>query len=379
VKMGAPYFKVKELCEKNGVAVFSANFSLYTNMSDRVMLTLAEFTPVLEIYSVDEAFLDLSGFENFKNSGPASGLEAYGREIKRVVEKNTGIPVSIGIAPTKTLAKIANHIAKRSEKAGGVVDITSKKLQDRALAMVEVEDIWGVGRASAPKLRALGIKTAKDFRDYKNNQQIKKIFTKVGLQRKEELNGLARFELETATPKKKEIICSRTFGKSVFDLDSLRESVASYVSNACEKLRKQDSVCSVIEVYMRTSPFKNVPQYYASDFYEMSSATSDTRKVIKYAFAVLDKLYRDGYEYKKAGVRLSKILPKTEAQMGLFEKPDSLRDETLMANMDAINSRDGNNTLKVAACGVDNRAWKMNREYKSPRYVTGWQQLPRVK
>ena len=371
VKMGEPYFKVKELCDKHNVHVFSSNFSLYTNMSDRVMLTLSEFTPELEVYSVDEAFLNLSGFESW-------GIEDYAREIKATVERNTGIPVSIGVGPTKTLAKIANHVAKKSERARGVVCLLDKRLQDKALARVEVEDIWGVGRANSKKLRALNIRNAKEFRDYKNDKLIKKQFTKVGLQMKEELQGLPRFELSMETAKKKQILCSRTFGTPVFELQALREAVANYVSSACEKLRKQNSVCFSVEVFMRTSPFKNVPQYYAVDGQKMLSGTSDTRKVIKYAMEVLDKLYRAGYEYKKAGVRLTHIVDRGQAQMSLFEAPDDKHSDSLMKSLDAVNARDGSGTLKVATCGVNSRAWAMNRNKKSQRYVTGWSELKKV-
>ncbi|MCB9026619.1 MAG: Y-family DNA polymerase [Bdellovibrionaceae bacterium] len=371
VKMGEPYFKVKDICEKHGVHVFSSNFSLYTNMSDRVMLTLSEFTPELEVYSVDEAFLNLTGFETW-------GLEEYARKIKATVEKNTGIPVSIGLGPTKTLAKVANHIAKKSDKAKGVVCLLDPRLQDIALAKTEVEDLWGVGRANARKLRSLNIRNAKEFRDYKNDKLIKKIFTKVGLQIKEELQAYPRFELKLENSNKKQINCSRTFGTPVFELQALREAVANYVSSACEKLRKQKSVCFAVEVYMRTSPFKNVPQYYAIEEQKMLSGTSDTRKVIKYAMEVLDKLYRAGYEYKKAGVRLSHIIDRNQAQMSLFDLPDDVKSDSLMKCMDRVNARDGSGTLKVAACGVNNKAWAMNRNLKSPRYVTGWTELRKV-
>ncbi len=368
--MGDPYFKVKDLCKRNNVAVFSSNFSLYTNMSDRVMMTLSEFTPELEVYSVDEAFLNLTGFQN---------LESYAREIKKMVEMKTGIPVGVGVGPTKTLAKIANHIAKKSQKAGGVVVLLDRKLQDEALRRVSVEDIWGVGRANSHKLKQMGIHTAKEFRDYKNDRHIQKVFTKIGLQIKEELMGQSRFDLELTSPKKKEIISSRTFGSSVEGVEHLRESVANYASAACEKLRKQSSVCSGVEVYIRTSPFKNTEQYYAIETAKILSATSDTRKVIRYALGVLDKLFRAGYEYKKAGIKLTQITDRTQSQMSLMDSPDSLKTDALMRCMDEINGKEGPRTLFSAACGTQNKAWAMNRNYKSPRYVSSWNELPVVK
>ncbi len=371
VKMGQPYFKVKDLCEKNGVTVFSSNFSLYTNMSDRVMETLSEFTPNLEVYSVDEAFLDLSGFENHN-------INDYVKKIKTVVEKNTGIPVSIGVGPTKTLAKVANNLAKKSEKSQGIINVLEPRLRDVALKRTKIEDVWGIGKASSAKMKSLGIHNAFDFKDFKNDKLIQKIFTKVGLQRKEELSGCPRFELETRPKKKKQIMCSRTFSQGVFDIESLREGVAHYVSTASEKLRKQDSVCSSVEVFTRTSPFKNVSQYYGFDQRVILSGTSDTRKIIKYAFQALNKLFKAGFEYKKAGVRLTKITDKNQTQMSLFETPDSGDSERLMRAIDFINRKEGPETIKVAACGLKDKAIKLNRNFRSPRYVSGWNQIKKV-
>ena len=372
VPMGAPYFKYKDVCKKNKVGVFSSNFSLYTNVSDRVMHTLSQFTPKIELYSVDEAFLDLTGFEDW-------GLEDYGREMKRTVEKNVGIPVCIGIGPTKVLAKVANRVAKKTPSTGGVVDVNDPKVREKALEFVQVEDIWGVGRANSVKMRSLGIKTAKDLRDYKNKKMIKRMFTKVGLQLKEELEGEPRFAIDTEVPKKKEIMVSRTFGKPVKDIDSLRQSIANYCSSACEKLRKQNSVCSGIEIFMRTDAHKNVPQYYGFDSRKILSATSDTRKVIKYALKILEQIYRPQYLYRKAGVRLTHIVDKEYAQMSLLEHPDSPRSDSLMRSLDFINAKDGSGTAKMAVCGVDNRAWAMNRRHMSQRFVSGWSQLMKVK
>lgn len=372
VKMGEPYFKVKQICEKNHVAVFSANFSLYTNISDRVMSILASFAPQVEVYSVDEAFLDLTGLSHLD-------LLNYGKTIKEAVEKYTGIPVCVGIGTSKTMAKLANHIAKKSKKASGVVSLIDKKMQDIGLERVLVGDVWGIGRKSALKCQYLGIKTAKDFRDYKNTKLLQKIFTKVGRRIQDELNGEACFELEVISPKKKEIMSSRSFGNGVYDLISLREAVATYISIASEKMRKQDSVCSAIEISCRTSPFNNKEQYTGSGKYKMMNASSDTFTIIKYAWSVLDDLYKAGYEYKKAGVKLTSFNDKNEYQLSLMEKSDSSRSETLMKVVDAINKRDGRGTIKSMACGVDNKGYKMKQELKSPRYLVGWGELKKVK
>lgn len=372
VEVGSPYFKFKDLCRWHQAAVFSANFSLYTNMSDRVMSTLTFCAPEIEVYSIDEAFLDLSGMAYDK-------LESYGHWIKKTVERQTGIPVSIGIASTKTLAKMANHLGKKEEKFKGVLALTDRQRCEDALAQTKIEDIWGIGRKTASKLRLLNIKTAKDFRDYKNDYRIQKIFTKVGRQIQDELRGIPCYTLETKVEKKKSIISSRTFGQPVYDLSSLRESVASYVSLACEKLRRQNSVCSKIEVYVRTNPFKEIEQYYGLSSSKFLSHTADTRRVIKYAWSVLDQLYKDGYEYKKALVQLSGICDQSETQTSLFEHNDDLQSQKLMAVMDAINQREGPQTIRSAACGLNNKSWRMRQENKSPRYVTGWSELPTVK
>jgi len=331
-----------------------------------VMAVLSQFSPLMEVYSVDEAFLDLTGQSDLRN---------FGAKIKRAVERNTGIPVGVGIGSTKTLAKIANHIAKKYPAYNGVVELTHKDNLDKALSHIKVNDIWGVGKASTHKLHSLKIYTAKDYRDYKNDRLIKKIFTKVGLQRKDELSGVSRFPLEVTTKKKKEIICSRTFGAPVFTKESLKESVANYVSSACEKLRKQSSVCGEITVFMRTSPFKSVSQYYAMDSIKLLSHSCDTRVLIKYAFIILEDLYQSGIEYKKAGIKLSEIRDKSHTQLSLFEMTDFISSDHLMKAMDRVNTREGSGSLKTAVCGVTNKAWAMNRNHKSKRFLTGWNDL----
>ncbi len=371
VAMGAPYFQVKNICDKNNVAVFSANFSLYTNLSDRVMNTLFEFTPNLEVYSVDEAFLDLTGFEE-------KTIEDYCRNIKATVERNTGIPVGIGIARTKVLAKLANRIAKKDESTKGVYSVLSAKNLEYALGRVDIEDIWGIGRQNSAKFKILGIHKAKQLRDYKNDLLIQKQFTKVGRMIQDELRGISCFPLNNETPKKKEIISSRTFGRPVFDKASLRESIACYASLACEKLRKQHSVCQEIEIYIHTNPFKEIPQYARANSIKLISPTCDTRKIIKQAWELLDEIFISGYEYKKAAIKLSRIQDQDEHQVSLFGENDSVDDLKLMLMMDTINARDGHETLKIAACGTNKEAWYMNQVMKSQRYVTGWSELLKV-
>lgn len=371
VAMGAPYFQVKEICDKNKVAVFSANFALYTDMSQRVMDTLFDFTPSLEIYSVDEAFLDLTGLNE-------KTIEEYCRKIKSTVERHTGIPVGIGIGRTKVLAKLANRIAKKDESTKGVYSVLKKEQLDSALRTISIEDVWGIGRQNSIKMKSIGIHKAIQLRDFKNELLIQKMFTKIGRMIQDELKEIPCFPFNEITEKKKEIICSRTFGVPVFDLRSLRESIACYASLACQKLRKQNSVCGEIEVYIRTNPFKEVPQYAQVISAPLSAPTCDTRKIIREAWKLLDDIFVSGYEYKKAFIRLSKIQDADEHQISLFGENDSPNDLILMKTMDRINDREGHEMLKIAACGTNKEAWYMKQVMKSPRYVTGWSEIYKI-
>ncbi|MCB9091376.1 MAG: Y-family DNA polymerase [Halobacteriovoraceae bacterium] len=368
VPMGEPYFKVRELCDRHKVAVFSANFSLYTNISDRVMMNLIEFAPEVELYSVDEAFLDLSTLTHLN-------LNAYATQIKQTVERNTGIPVSIGIGPSKTLAKVANHIAKNFDFAQGVYSVMPLNNREFALEKTLTSKVWGIGRRKSLKLKSLNIRTAKELRDFDNDALIQKLFTKVTRMTVDELRGHSRFDLELEPKPKKEIISSRTFGAPVYDIETLKESVASYASLACEKLRAQKSSCSIVEVYIRTNPHKDIPQYYAYKAYRFQAHTSDTRKVIHAAWIALQKIYKPGFEYRKALVKLSDIRSESQSQLSLFEETDSPNSRILMETMDKINHRDGPHTLKSAACGVDNHSWRMKQALKSRRFVTGWSEI----
>lgn len=371
VPMGAPYFKFKDLCKKNNVHVFSANFSLYTNISSRVMSVLSQFSPNVEIYSVDEAFLDLSGFD-------IDQLKDYAINIKNTVERNTGIPVSVGIAKTKVLAKAANNFAKKKTNTGVCVLNETDKI-DYVLKNTPINDVWGIGRKNSAKMINLGIRSAYQLKYFHNEKLIKRQFTVVGESIQKELQQVSKFELELKPEKKKQIMSSRTFGKPVFDLQSLMESVAIYTCLAAEKLRNQDSKCRKISVWARTNPHKNVPQFYAHEEYISLSPTSDSRKLVKYAWSVLEKLYKEGYEYKKASISLDKIEDNNRTQMSLFEENDTDTDNLLMELIDKINKRNGPGTIKLGACGTNNKAWLMRQTKLSQRYVTGWNSLSLVK
>jgi DNA polymerase V len=366
IKMGDPYFKIKEFCEKNEVSVFSTNFSLYTNISERVMQTLKNFAPEIQVYSIDEAFLDLSGMNN---------LVEHGQNIKNAIYKNVGIPVGVGIAPTKVLAKVANHLAKKSLKANGVVSLMEKRLQDVALERTAVGDIWGIGRKSAEKLNDLGVVTAKDFRDFADEDLIQSRLTKVGLQIKHELMGIQCFSLELDAEKKKEIMCSRSFAQSVCDIESLKECIANYITDACEKLRAQASFCTELCIFARTSEYQNTMQYYMYEKMKLKNPTCDTHKLIEFAFSMIEKGYRDGVEYKKAGVRLMNFFDATEYQIDFLEPQDQPSDIRLMGVIDRINLLNGGKVVKSMACGTQGISWRMNRNYKSPDYTTKWSEL----
>ena len=358
--VGDPYFKFKKICEQNNAKIFSLNFSLYSNMSYRVMDTLRKFTPKMEVYSVDEAFLDLTGIN--------TDLTIYAKLIKKTVEKNTGIPVSVGIGPTKTLSKIANYIAKNINPDGvSVIDNKSE-----LLSKVKVEKVWGIGRKKFLNMKKLNIKTAKDLRDFKNDKLILSLFTKVTRMTQDELRGIVCFPLETETAKKKEIISSRSFSKPVTDLESLKKSVAKHASRTAEKLRLQNSVCELIEVHINTSFFKT-PKYYGIDQIRLQTHTSDTRKLIANAWKVLNKIYKKNYEYKRSLVKLSGIA--SRAQLSFFDECDTKKSQALMKSMDFINLKEGPETLKSAGLGVT--TYK-TQSLKSKRHLTGFLSLPKV-
>ncbi len=366
IKMGAPYFKIKDICKRNNVAVFSTNFVLYNNISDRVMGILERESPEIEVYSVDEAFLDLTGIED---------LSVFGQRVRSRILKDVGIPTCVGIAPTKVLAKVANNIAKKSSKSDGVVNLMERRLQDIALGRTAIEDLWGVGAKSAIKMRGVGIKTALDFRDYKNEKLIRKVFSIVGLRLQYELQGLSCLNFNEPVTAKKEIMCSRTFGKTIIDKKSLKEAVSNYISNAAAKMRAQGSVCHHVMVFFRTNPYQDSKQSYVYADTKLMNPTCSTLKLIRIAEKLIDENFKPGYQYKKAGAKLSGFQSHGEFQIDLFGDSDTGCDIELMKCIDLINHREGEHTIKSMSCGISNKAWKMNRNYKSKRYTTSWREL----
>ncbi len=370
IQMGDPFFKIKDIVKKHDVKVFSSNYSLYGDMSRRVMQTLATFSPDMEVYSIDEAFLSLKGFER-------RDLIQYALEIKEKVYQQTGIPVSIGIGPTKVLAKAANKISKKNKtQTKGVFDIRDPLLQEKILRSFPVEDIWGIGRKSSQKLLNYNIKSAYDLRNA-NEYFVQKLLTIVGRRILQELRGESCLDLEDIK-NKKQIISSRSFGRPVTSIQELQEATANHITNACEKLRRQKSTTQSLAVFIQTNPFKNTPQYYNSAHVTLLSGTCVTNKLISKAFELLNSIFKKGFEYKKVGVVLSSIHPEKTPQLDFFGEFDSLREIKLMRTLDGINEREGKNTVKFAACGI-HQFWKMLSQMKTPAYTTRVSEFLKVK
>lgn len=364
IQMGEPYFKCRPIVEKNHVKVFSSNFALYGDMSRRVMTVLEQFSHDLEIYSIDEAFLRLGGLPVVP--------EEYGRQIKTTVYQWTGIPVSIGIAPTKTLAKVANRIAKKNPDFGGVMDFSTMSSPDEYLTMIDIEDVWGVGRQYAKMLRARGITNALKLKNT-DLKWIHKHMTVVGERMVMELRGTSCMPLEDAPSPKKSIICSRTFGKKVTKKDDLDEALASFAARACEKLRRQHSVAGKIEIFVKTSAFGG--DYHSDSAIATLPHTNDTRPFVRAACKMLDEIFGRGLAYKKAGVMLLDIQSEKMAQEDLFAPSDKATlNPALMRAMDKINTDWGSGTVTLAAEGL-RKAWRMRQENISKRYTTRWGEL----
>jgi DNA polymerase V len=369
IEMGAPWHLLRERFAAAGVIVRSSNYTLYGDMSARVMDVLSQFAPDLEIYSIDEAFLGMAGF--------GARLESHARALRAAVLQWTGIPVSVGIAPTKTLAKVANHAAKKNQEHGGALLLLDEAAQDAALAKIELTDLWGVAGRLAARLAAIGMNTPLDLKRG-DPRLIRERLGVVTMRLALELRGVGRLDLERVTPDRKSIMASRSFGRPVTTLAELREAVASYAARAAEKLRRQHLATAHLTVFIETNRFKpDDAQHYAARPVRLPVATSDSGKLIGAALAGLASIWRDGYRYKKAGVVLLDLDPVAGVQVGLFDKADDARRVMLMRTVDQLNLRFGRDTVSFAAAGR-RRAWKLRRGFLSPRYTTAWDELLRV-
>jgi DNA polymerase V len=369
VKMGTPWFQMQALARKHGIIALSSNYELYADLSARMMGVLAQFSPDQEIYSIDECFLGMDGFAHLDRM-------AYGREIRERVRRWVGIPVCVGFAATKTLAKLANHCAKKG-LAGrdGVCDFARLTPDERSalFATLPVDEVWGVGRRLSAQLIEEGIATVEALRTA-DPKGLRRRYSVVLERTHAELNGESCLTLDDAVANKQQIMSSRSFGQYVYDLEPLKEAVASYISVAAHKLRRQHSVAGMVQVYIRTNPFKaEAPQYQRGLNVPLPEPTDDTLRLIRVAHWALKKIYRPGYAYQKAGVCLMDLSDAATVQKSLF---CSSKDNTrLMQAMDRINATFGRGTLHSAAEGM-RKEWTMKREMKTPAYTTRWDQLP---
>ena len=370
IGMGTPYFKQEPLIRKNKVAVFSSNYPLYGDISQRVMDVLMSLEPDVEVYSIDEAFIRLP-------AGKHCDLKNHMRFLKATVQKHTGIPVSIGLGPTKTLAKIANRFAKKDPSAAGIFVITGEQHLDDLLATVNISDIWGIGRRHAVRLKKQSIHTALELKNCADTW-IRKQLTVTGLRTVMELRGIPCISLEKAAVAKKSICTSRSFGRTVRTLADLQEAVATYTTQAACKLRHEGLRTTVVDVFIRTNSFqKDEPQYCNRRTFTLSAPSSHTATLIKVALRSLKAIYRPGYSYQKAGVLLNGLVPENYEQLRLFDAPTP-HATSLMEAVDQINRRWGRDTIQAAAAGLAKK-WRFRQMKKSPAYTTCWAELPNVK
>jgi len=372
IKMGAPFFKLKEALRQHRVQVFSSNYALYADMSLRVMTTLEEMAPAVEMYSIDEAFLDLSGVSF------CQPLEAFGRAVQARVKQELHLQVGVGIAPTKTLAKLANFAAKKYRGTQGVVDLSHAERQRKLMALVPVEEVWGVGARIAKKLHQMGIESALQLAD-SSTWVIRKHFNVVLERTVRELRGEACLDLEEMVPTKQQIVCSRSFGTRLTDYGAVRQAVCQYAERAAEKLRQENQYCRQIAVFLKTSPHAANEAYYGNQAMgQLLTPSNDTRDIVRIATEALDRIWLDGYRYMKAGVMLGDFFSQGVAQLHLFDAyGPRANSEALMQVVDKINQA-GRGTLWFAGQGIE-KSWAMKRDMLSPAYTTRFSDLPIVR
>ena len=369
IKMCEPWFKIeKPFLQKGGVA-FSSNYELYADISSRVMQTLEYLSPKVEVYSIDEAFLDLTGLRDH---------EEFGHQCRDTIDQWVGIPVCVGIGPTKTLAKAANYGAKHYPATNGVVSLVDINRRSKLLALMPVREVWGVGSRINKKLNSLGIETALELAEI-DTKLIKRKFSSVLERTVMELKGYPCIGLEQQPKTKKQIVVSRTFSKRVNDIYSINEAVSDYASRACEKLRRENQYCKMISVFMRTNYFrKQDKQYHGFQSYKLFSPTNDTRDILNATRHLTEQLFKKDINFIKAGVMLSDFYDEGVYQSDLFrtfnERDDSKK---LMMTIDKINSS-GIGKVTFASQGIK-KSWSMRRLLKSPRYLTSWEEMPIVK
>lgn len=369
VPMGTPLHKIKPLIDKHKIEFFSSNYALYGDISARVMNSLNDLCPAVEVYSIDEAFLDLSIIPNHE-------LFEFGINVKKKIAKWTKIPICIGIAKTKSLAKIANRYAKKNHKEVGVFVIDSEEILQKTLKETPIEDVWGIGRKHGKFLKSEGVNTAYEFTQLPENF-IQKRFSIVGLRLYKELKGESCLSLTEIIEKKKVIQHSRSFGRSVQSIKDLEEATTTFANKCAEKLRSQDSCACTVSVYIRTNPFSSKPQYYNGITMNFDIPTSNTFEIQQKVLWGLKQIFVQGYDYKKAGVSVMGIVGKDEIQGNLFAPEPNEKSQKVSSLMDKINAKFGKETLKFAIQGTNN-VWKGNASKVSPKYTTLWEDVLKV-
>jgi len=369
IKMGEPYFKVKNVIKKNNVKVFSSNYALYGDMSQRVMEILLGFSPDVEIYSIDEAFLSLKGFKNYE-------LLTYCKHIRKTIKQWAGIPVSIGVGSTKTLSKIANHLAKKNNAYEGVCILKKKEKINEALQETEIEDVWGIGRSLSKFLKKYNVCNAKQFA-LLDRGWVRKNMGVVGERIQLELHGVSCLGVELLPSPQKSCCVSRSFSRPIEKIEELKESIANYGSRVAEKIREEDLIAQSMSVFVLTNHFnKKEKQYSNSIKLQLDYPTSDSKLIVKRAVEGVKRIYKKGFRYKKAGIILYE-LHNSSSVRGLLDY-DRSRSDSLMKSLDEINYRYGSSTLRLAAEGIK-KGWQMRREKVSPCYTTSFDQLMIVK
>jgi DNA polymerase V len=372
VKMGVPAFQIQHLVKQHNIQLLSSNYSLYANLSARLMSILETFTPGCEIYSIDEAFLDLTDLYRC-----AQDPIAYGQEIKQTVLRYTGIPVCVGMGPTKTLAKLANFAAKKWKQTGGVLNLSDSIRREKLMKIVAVEEVWGIGRRLSKQLNQLGIETVWDLAQ-QSPQNMQQRFSIVMARTIMELNGISCLDLETIAPNKQQIICSRSFSRKLTTLQALSSAMVEFASRAAEKLRQQNSVTGCVTAFIRTNPFaEHEPQCQRAATYKLQQPSQDSRIISRIVQQLLEEIYCPGYSYKKCGVQLSRIQPQTApGQMDLFDSLLTHESPQLMQTIDQINRRFPKG-IAIATTKID-QTWKPKAETLSQRYTTDWLELMTV-
>lgn len=372
LKMGEPFFKVKENFERAGGVAFSSNYELYADMSQRVMFVLEEMAPRVEVYSIDESFMDLTGVRN------CIDLEEFGRQVRARVLRETGLTVGVGIGQTKTLAKLANFAAKKWSKTGGVVDLSNQARQRKLMELVPVAEVWGIGRRISKKLNVMGIENALQLADA-STTMIRKHFSVVIERTVRELRGEPCLALEEFAPTKQQIICSRSFGDRITDYDQMHQAICMYATRAAEKLREERQYCRHVSAWIKTSPFALNEVYYGNTAsIKLSTPTLDTRDIIAASMRCLDAIWQPGHRYQKGGVKLQDFFCQGVAQLGLFDEYQPRKNsESLMKVIDQINSS-GRAKLWFAGQSAQ-QVWSMKRELLSPAYTTRISDLPNAR